>query len=190
MQAEVCWYDAENGRFVSEDPVRDGVNWYAYVGNDPVNFVDPLGLDAVAESDSGSGPQATMVPIVGAGATVVVGGGVEIAALWDTEGNIGVAITGQVGVGVEADIDLPDVAGLIAGVFSTAASDAMGVTTIDGVIQDFQGPVSTAEVHVILGASQDLKNPSDTDLSIDLAVGGGAYTGYTVVIELIDGDGK
>jgi RHS repeat-associated protein len=31
-------------RFTSEDPVRDGVNWFAYVNNDPVNWVDPWGL--------------------------------------------------------------------------------------------------------------------------------------------------
>jgi uncharacterized protein RhaS with RHS repeats len=28
------------------DPVQDGNNWYAYVNNDPVNFVDPNGLSA------------------------------------------------------------------------------------------------------------------------------------------------
>ena len=27
------------------DPIRDGDNWDAYVGNDPVMFVDPLGLE-------------------------------------------------------------------------------------------------------------------------------------------------
>jgi RHS repeat-associated protein len=34
-------------RFVSQDPMGfgTGVNHYAYVGNNPVNFIDPLGLD-------------------------------------------------------------------------------------------------------------------------------------------------
>lgn len=40
------WYDPQVGRFISEDPInfRGGVNWYAYVGNNPVLFRDPSGL--------------------------------------------------------------------------------------------------------------------------------------------------
>ena len=41
------WYDPATGRWMSEDPIgfegRDG-NLYAYVGNGPVNGVDPSGL--------------------------------------------------------------------------------------------------------------------------------------------------
>jgi RHS repeat-associated protein len=32
-------------RFTTEDPVRDGANWFAYVNNDPVNWVDLWGLE-------------------------------------------------------------------------------------------------------------------------------------------------
>ena len=32
------------GRFITEDPIKDGFNWYVYVGNNPVSFVDPCGL--------------------------------------------------------------------------------------------------------------------------------------------------
>ncbi|WP_156809970.1 RHS repeat-associated core domain-containing protein [Spirochaeta africana] len=38
------WYDPQTGRFISEDPIRDGANWYIYVGNNPLGFVDPSGL--------------------------------------------------------------------------------------------------------------------------------------------------
>ncbi|MHB1260047.1 RHS repeat domain-containing protein [Thiobacillus sp.] len=40
------YYDPTLGRFISRDPagMPDGVNRYAYVNNDPVNFTDPTGL--------------------------------------------------------------------------------------------------------------------------------------------------
>lgn len=38
-------YDASTGRFISRDPIRDGYNWYGYVENDPVNTIDPEGLE-------------------------------------------------------------------------------------------------------------------------------------------------
>ena len=37
------YYSPEIGRFVSEDPVRDGLNWYVYANNNPVNYIDPWG---------------------------------------------------------------------------------------------------------------------------------------------------
>ena len=41
------YYDPRVGRFTSVDPAKDGLNWYAYCGNDPVNFVDPSGFTGV-----------------------------------------------------------------------------------------------------------------------------------------------
>jgi hypothetical protein len=37
-------YDTSTGRFISRDPIRDGYNWYTYCQNDPINDVDPKGL--------------------------------------------------------------------------------------------------------------------------------------------------
>jgi RHS repeat-associated protein len=43
------------GRFMQTDPLRygDGINWYDYVGGDPVNFVDPSGLKCIERDEDG-----------------------------------------------------------------------------------------------------------------------------------------
>jgi len=38
------YYDSDIGRFISEDPAKDGLNWYVYCGNNPIAFVDPTGM--------------------------------------------------------------------------------------------------------------------------------------------------
>lgn|GEM_PF-3055577 len=38
------YYDPAIGRFITEDPVKDRLNWYAYCGNNPIRYVDPWGL--------------------------------------------------------------------------------------------------------------------------------------------------
>ncbi len=42
------YYDAGTGRFVTRDPIgyEGGINLYGYVGNGPVNWIDPEGLQA------------------------------------------------------------------------------------------------------------------------------------------------
>jgi RHS repeat-associated protein len=44
LQLGVRFYDPQVGRFTQRDPIKDGINWYAYVGGNPVNAVDPDGL--------------------------------------------------------------------------------------------------------------------------------------------------
>jgi RHS repeat-associated protein len=45
------FYDPQLGRFLTQDPIGmlGGINLYAYVGNDPVNFVDSFGLEPLTE---------------------------------------------------------------------------------------------------------------------------------------------
>ena len=44
--AQFRFYNADNHRFTQEDPIKDGDNWYIYVGNSPIIRVDYFGLDS------------------------------------------------------------------------------------------------------------------------------------------------
>ena len=48
------YYDPSSGRYVQRDPIGygDGLNVYAHVTNNPVNNVDPLGLETLSRGDS------------------------------------------------------------------------------------------------------------------------------------------
>ena len=38
------YYDPSLGRFITLDPIKDGVNHYVYVSNNPLKYIDPTGL--------------------------------------------------------------------------------------------------------------------------------------------------
>jgi RHS repeat-associated protein len=80
------FYDPHLGRFVSEDPLelRGGINFYSYVQNDPLRFVDPMGLTRCnrllgalggAALGAGIGGLAGEAVSTGAGALVGLAGG-------------------------------------------------------------------------------------------------------------------
>jgi len=37
------YYDNKIGRFISIDPIKNGINWYGYAKNNPLKYVDPRG---------------------------------------------------------------------------------------------------------------------------------------------------
>jgi len=44
------FYDPETGRFITQDPVKSGRNWFAYCLDNPLRFIDPNGLEQVESS--------------------------------------------------------------------------------------------------------------------------------------------
>ena len=49
------WYHCELGRFSSQDPARDGMNWWAYCGGNPITMKDPTGMSIDDWQDNGYG---------------------------------------------------------------------------------------------------------------------------------------
>ena len=45
------YYSPAIGRFTQQDPAMDGINWYVYCTNDPINYIDPSGLDSYVYYD-------------------------------------------------------------------------------------------------------------------------------------------
>ncbi|WP_025228736.1 RHS repeat-associated core domain-containing protein [Fimbriimonas ginsengisoli] len=45
------YYDSGTGRFITRDPVGDGKNWYAYVSNNPLRYIDPSGFGMAGDLD-------------------------------------------------------------------------------------------------------------------------------------------
>ena len=63
------YYDSQIGRFISEDPIQyesGDTNFYGYVDSDPLNWVDPFGLQSVTPVEVEVPSQVRVwVPIVG-----------------------------------------------------------------------------------------------------------------------------
>ncbi len=43
------YYDPVSGRFINQDPVYHGFNWFAYASSNPINRIDPNGREDMAE---------------------------------------------------------------------------------------------------------------------------------------------
>ncbi len=87
------YYSPELQRFISEDPIgfAGGINFYSYVGNNPVNLIDPYGLyvGGIGGFLSGGISGNVSPGIFGAGSASLV---------WDQYGNFGIAFCGSTGI--------------------------------------------------------------------------------------------
>jgi RHS repeat-associated protein len=61
------FYDANLGRFISEDPIglNGGINQYGYVGNNASNLIDPSGLDGCKRLPNGKCEPIPQIPMSG-----------------------------------------------------------------------------------------------------------------------------
>ncbi|HEY3266337.1 MAG TPA: RHS repeat-associated core domain-containing protein [Armatimonadota bacterium] len=170
------YYDAYQGRFISEDPARDEMNWYAYCGNNLLVAADPSGLEIVKRGVSANA--ITKDEVLPFGISVEA----SLALLLDTNsGDMGLSLTLGGAIGS-------------AGTNGTG-SDGTGLGwSVGGVraLSDgkLQSGVSTGQstgafggVLGAVGVSGDKKTNSK-DVSIGVGDGGGVYHSKTVTVTL------
>ena len=129
------YYDPETGRFISPDGIEyldpesvNGLNLYAYCGNDPVNRIDPNGNFWLTTLFVGMLIGAAIGGIFSAGATAIQGGtGTEILAAF-----VGGAITGAV-LGLAATTGGALVVGVIKAKTLSVSLALVGTTAISFV---------------------------------------------------------
>ena len=83
------WYSAELGRFIGEDPARDGLNWYVYCYNNPLAFIDPTGLGPLDPDSPGWIPPTASDKGIKEDTLFVFGPNGEVRLTWGQLNQIG-----------------------------------------------------------------------------------------------------
>ena len=169
------WYDPITGRWLSNDPidVLGGLNQYVFVGNNPVNIVDPFGLCT-------NGTTTVSVQIVGGSFAVIVGLTGSISIAWDTDGDVGLVGTIGWGAGgyVGGNVIWGGVASLILDAISRVSIDAQGD------LQSLKGKGSQVNLAAGLGAVIDIDGDKARMTGIDFGFGGAQFKTRTAVLTL------
>jgi len=156
-------YSPAWGRFLQPDPMGygGGVNLYAYVGNDPLNLIDPTGTWGLLFSSGGeltAGASPYYAPGQGAIPSGAFASGTVALGIFST-GTFGVSATGGVGAYQDPGKSnaLPDqtIQPYVSG-FSLSKGVAISVTTAQNN-QDLSGISSVSDVNLGIVQFQTVK---------------------------------
>lgn len=162
------WYDPAIGRFISEDPAGDGVNWYSYCDGNPVNAVD---LDGRA------------VTLVGVLTGVALGAGLNMAFQSLIYGSIDWSLVVLSGIAGGAGAA---VAGAILGPIKTGLFSAvLGQSQLEIGRRALAWAAGGGTRMAVKGAGGAMLSQQDRALEGPLGRAMAAYAGNYIVLDII-----
>ncbi len=150
------YYEPETGRYLTVDPLRDGMNYYAYCGGDPLGKVDPWGL---AEKEVTS----KKLPLIGAGLYVFFGGEFTLSLAWDSEGRVGLDFEVATGAGLMGSLSAgKTISKALQWIFGSLNS------TNGGLSEQSKSPYKVLEKSFIKTKSTPIGNLAEPSLNWDV----------------------
>ena len=142
---------------------------YHYAGNNPVKYVDPDGCDIQT------------VYFAGAGGKLILGADVSAGVSWDDNGNVALTLTGNLGVGVEAQIDLP----VAPSVSTTPGVNLNELKGLGAIKVDGNASLTGLETSVGIGIGMSIDNESSQLSGCNIGTIGGGVTFVSGSIHVI-----
>ena len=171
-------YSPTHARFITEDPIRDGENWFAYCYADPINHIDPNGYWTVSITFNGA---------TGAGTETTGGVGVVIGFSFEKGLSFGLVETHSIGAQQGATAGI----GISVGINFSEKEVVSGTSTSLTVGGSGNASIAGMPLGIGLDASTDLET-KQTAVSIGIGAGIGtaveAHQLYTVTNTLAHKD--